>query len=141
MKIVIDSNVFVSSFYYAGNPRKVFDRVTNGLDELFITDDILTEIVSVMSRDKFASNIDEIEAYIKIIESYSIKLSAKNVLQNVSRDKDDNKILQCAMDGNADFIITGDKDLLVLQEFKEIKIVKPSDYLEIIKRNHRLTHD
>jgi len=43
MKIVIDSNIFVSSFYYAGNPRKVFDRVTDGLDELFITDDILTK--------------------------------------------------------------------------------------------------
>ena len=80
MKIVLDSNIFVSSFYWAGNPRKVFDRVTNGLDELYITD----------------------------------------------------KILQCGFDGNVDFIITGDNDLLVLKEYKEIKIVKPKEYLDII---------
>jgi predicted nucleic acid-binding protein len=47
MKIVLDSNIFVSSFYWTGNPRKVFERVTNGLDELYITDDILNEIRTV----------------------------------------------------------------------------------------------
>jgi len=58
MKIVIDSNIFVSSFFWAGNPRNVFDRVTNGLDELYITDEILEEIFSVMSRKKFDSSIE-----------------------------------------------------------------------------------
>ena len=132
MKLVLDSNVFVSSFYYAGNPRKVFDRVIDGLDELFITDDILAEIVSVMSRKKFNSDHDEIKAYINIIESYAIKLPARNTLENVSRDHDDNKILQCGLDGNVDYIITGDNDLLVLHEYDNIKIIKPKDYLEIV---------
>jgi predicted nucleic acid-binding protein len=61
MKIVLDSNIFVSSFYWKGNPRKVFERVTNGLDELYITDEILNEIFTVMSRKKFDSNPMEIE--------------------------------------------------------------------------------
>ena len=78
MKIVLDSNIFVSSFYWAGNPRKVFDRVTNGLDELYITDKILEEIISVMSKKKFDTSINEIKEYVKIIESYSIKLSSKS---------------------------------------------------------------
>jgi predicted nucleic acid-binding protein len=42
MKVVLDSNIFVSSFFWRGNPRKIFDRVMNGLDELYITDEILT---------------------------------------------------------------------------------------------------
>jgi putative PIN family toxin of toxin-antitoxin system len=129
---VLDSNIFVSSFYWAGNPRKVFDRVTNGLDELYITDKILEEIISVMSKKKFDTSINEIKEYVKIIESYSIKLSSKNNPEKISRDEGDNKILQCGFDGKVDFIITGDNDLLVLKEYKEIKIVKPKGYLDII---------
>ena len=132
MKPVIDSNVLVSSFYFAGNPRKVFDRVTDGLDELFVTDDILAEIVSMMSRKKFNSGNDEIAEYIGIIESYAIKVPAGNTLENASRDQDDNKILQCGLDGNADYIITGDNDLLVLKEYGKIKIIKPKDYLDMV---------
>ena len=130
MKIVLDSNIFVSSFYWAGNPRKVFDRVTNGLDELYITDEILDEIISVMSNKKFDTSIDEIKEYTKIIESYSITLPSKDIPEKISRDEDDNKILQCGFDGDVDFIITGDNDLLVLKEYVKIKIVKPKEYLD-----------
>jgi uncharacterized protein len=132
MKITLDSNIFVSSFYWAGNPRKVFERVTNGLDELYITDDILNEVKTVMSRKKFDTNANEIEEYIKVIESYSIKLEPKNIVKKVSRDEKDNKILQCGFEGNVDFIVSGDNDLLVLKEYEKIKIVNPKNYLEIL---------
>jgi putative PIN family toxin of toxin-antitoxin system len=132
MKVVLDTNIFVAAFFWNGNPRKVFDRVTNGLDELFITDDILKEIFTVMSRDKFDANIDNIEEYIKIIESYSVKIIPKNKPEEISRDKDDDKILQCGFEGNVNYIITGDNDLLVLKEYKNIKIIKPKEYLDKI---------
>jgi putative PIN family toxin of toxin-antitoxin system len=129
MKVVLDSNIFISAFYWKGIPRKVFDRITNGLDELYITDEILNEIIAVMASKKFNSNINEIKEYTKIIESYAIKLYSKDDPIEISRDKDDNKILQCAIDGDVDYIITGDNDLLVLNEYKGIKIIKPYDYL------------
>jgi putative PIN family toxin of toxin-antitoxin system len=132
MKIVIDSNIFVSSFFWGGNPQKVFDRVINGLDELFITDEIIEKIASVMGNRKFNANSSEIEDYVEIIEKYSKKTVSKNVPESISRDKDDDKILQCGFNGNVDFIITGDKDLLVLKEYKAIKIMTPKDYLEIV---------
>jgi putative PIN family toxin of toxin-antitoxin system len=132
MKIVMDANIFISSFYWRGNPRKVFYRVTEGLDELYITDEILTEIFTVMSREKFNTNRAEIETYINIIKSYSIEVFPKTKPEEVSRDKDDNKILQCGLAVGADFIITGDKDLLVLNECGGVKIVSPKEYLEII---------
>ena len=132
MKIVIGSNIFVSSFFWGGHPREVFERVINGLDELFITDEIKKEIFSVMSSSKFAVKISEIEDYIKIIEKYSTNIELKDIPKSISRDKDDDKILQCALDGNADFIITGDNDLLVLKEYKTIKITKPKNYLELV---------
>jgi putative PIN family toxin of toxin-antitoxin system len=139
MKVVLDSNIFISSFYWAGNPRKVFERVTNGLDELYITDGILKEISLVMADKKFDTSIDEIEEYIKIIESYSIKLSPHGIAEDISRDKDDNKILQCGFEGDVDFIITGDNDLLVLLKYRKIKIVKPKDYLETVLNSTNVT--
>jgi putative PIN family toxin of toxin-antitoxin system len=102
------------------------------LDELYITDEILKEILSVMNSSKFDTNINEIKDYIKIIEKYSKKIISKNVSESISRDKDDDKILQCGLDGNVDFIVTGDKDLLVLREYKSIRIIKPKDYLETV---------
>ena len=131
MKIVLDSNIFISSFYWAGNPRKIFDRVTNGLDELYISKEIINEIFTVMSREKFGTKIEEINEYIKIIESYSISIISKNVPNDISRDKADNKILQCGFDGNVEFIVTGDSDLLVLKDYYNIKILKPTEYLKI----------
>jgi putative PIN family toxin of toxin-antitoxin system len=132
MKIVIDSNVFVSSFFWGGNPREVFERVINGFDELYITDEIIREIMSVMSSNRFNASSIEIEDYVKIIGKYSKNIASKNVPKSISRDKDDDKILQCGLDGNVDYIVTGDKDLLVLKEYKTIKIIKPKDYLEIV---------
>ena len=129
MKIVIDTNIFISSFFWGGHPRELFDRVLNGLDELFITDEIINEITSVMSSSKFAVGDSEIETYVKIIEKYSKKMASRSSPKPVSRDKDDDKILQCGLDGKVDFIITGDKDLLVLREYEKIKIMTPKNYL------------
>jgi uncharacterized protein len=132
MKIVIDSNVFVSSFFWGGHPREVFERVINGFDELYITDEIIKEITSVMSSRKFDVNSIEIEDYTRIIEKYSKNIITKNVPNSISRDKSDDKILQCGLDGNVDYIVTGDKDLLVLKEYETIKIINPKDYLETV---------
>jgi putative PIN family toxin of toxin-antitoxin system len=130
MKIVLDSNIFISSFYWKGNPRKVFERVTNDFDELYITDEILNEVFAVMSKKKFASSKNEINDYIRIIESFSIKLYPTHQIEKISRDHDDDKILQCGLAGNVDYIITGDNDLLVLKEYMGIKIIRPKEYLE-----------
>ena len=132
MKIVIDTNIFISSFFWQGNPRKVFDRVMNRLDKLYISDDILKEIFDIMSGKKF--NIDKyiIDDYIKIIESFSIKIFHNNEIESICRDADDNKILKCGLEGKVDFIITGDNDLLILKEYNNIKIKNAKNYLDLI---------
>jgi putative PIN family toxin of toxin-antitoxin system len=134
MKIVVDSNIFVSSFFWGGNPRNIFERIINDFDELFITEEILIEIESVMNRSKFQANSSKIKDYIKIIKKYSKIIVSNNISKEISRDEDDNKILQCGIDGNVDFIVTGDNDLLVLNKYKNIKIVKPREYLDIVEK-------
>ena len=131
MKIVIDTNVFISSFFFKGNPRKVFDRVINRLDNLYISDYILQEIMNIMSG-KFYTEKHIVDDYIKIIKNFSIKIFHNDLIENVCRDVNDNEILKCGLEGEVDFIITGDNDLLVLKEYKNIKIVKVKDYLDFV---------
>ena len=89
MKIVIDTNIFVSSFLWKGNPRKIIDRVTNRFDRLYITDEILIEIRKVMLREKFHLNEHIVDDYLNTIKYFSIKVFPKSKIENISRDKDD----------------------------------------------------
>ena len=53
MRVVLDTNVFISAFFWGGNPRKLMTRIIDGKDHLFISEEILQEVFSVMSRPKF----------------------------------------------------------------------------------------
>ena len=130
MKVVLDINIFVSSFFWGGNPRKIMDRVIDGKDKLFTCKEILQETATVMSRPKFKVTNDYITHFIHSIEDIANQISLTGEIQNVCRDSDDDKILECALLTNADYIISGDDDLLVLEEFRGIKIVTPKEYLE-----------
>ncbi|GHU27285.1 hypothetical protein FACS1894172_11630 [Spirochaetia bacterium] len=133
MKVVIDVNIFVSSFLWEGNPKKVVDRVIEGTDELYITQEILEQIFEVLNRPKFNADKEGVKYYMKLIEEIANELISDIKIQNGSRDIDDNIILECGITGNVDYIITGDDDLLVLKEFNGIKIITPKEYLEIIE--------
>ncbi|MDR3329616.1 MAG: putative toxin-antitoxin system toxin component, PIN family [Prevotellaceae bacterium] len=132
MTLTLDTNMFISSFFWGGNPRKIIERIIEGEDELYVADGILDEVASVMARPKFSVDKESIERFIASIRevAYSVVLEGK--VTNVCRDSDDDKILECALLANADYIITGDDDLLSLKEFEGIRIVTASEYLNLI---------
>ena len=129
MKIVLDTNIFVSSFFWGGNPRKIMERVINGEDVLFICKEILQEIASVIARPKFSVNDEYIALFIRSIEEVANSVVLIGVVQNVCRDRNDDKILECALLANADYIITGDADLLTLKKYRNIRIITPNEYI------------
>ena len=132
MKLVLDTNIFISAFYWGGNSQKVIDRVITGLDELYVSNKILEEISKVMSRPKFKTGQETIDKYIETIEKNSKKVFTEDRIKGICRDKDDDDKLECGMICNADYLITGDDDLLVLRNYETIKIITPKDYLVII---------
>jgi len=132
MKIVMDANIFISSFFWGGNPRSVLKRVIAGADELFITKEILDEIEVVMGRPKFHADKEKIIYFINSIEEIGNKIVPKKHIKNDSRDKTDNKYLECGITADVDYIISGDIHLLELIEYENIKIVTAKNYLEII---------
>ena len=137
MKIVLDANIFISSFFWGGNPRLVLERVITGKDELYVTKEILDEIELVMGRPKFHVKKEEVDYFINSIEEIGNKIVPKRQINNASRDKTDNKYIECAIAANVDYIISGDIHLLELKEYKNVKIVTAKDYLENREQNAR----
>jgi putative PIN family toxin of toxin-antitoxin system len=131
MKIVVDSNIFISSFFWGGNPRKIMERIINGNDELFVCKEILQEVALVMARPKFNVNGEYIARFIRSIEEVANHVVLTGIVQQVCRDSKDDKILECGLLANADYIITGDADLLILGEFQGIKIVTANQYINL----------
>jgi putative PIN family toxin of toxin-antitoxin system len=132
MKIVVDANIFVSSYFWGGNPRKVFERIITELDELYISQEILDEIKDVISRPKFHADMNEIKLYIDSIEEVATKIKVKEKIKIVSRDKNDDKYIKCAISGDVNYIISGDIHLLEIKEYENIKIIKAKEYLDIV---------
>jgi len=130
MKLVLDTNIFISSFFWGGNPRKLMTRIIDGKDTLYISNEILREVFSVMARPKFNLNHHQIIHFIDSIEEISYRVTPLGIIQGICRDSDDDKILECAVLGNVDFIISGDNDLLSLVEFQRIPILTASEYID-----------
>jgi len=133
MKIVLDANIFVSSFFWGGKPRLVLERAIAQMDELFISEEILEEISDVIGRPKFHTGKGRAEYYIKSIKDIGNMVNVKEKIKNGSRDKTDNKYIECGLAGNVDFIISGDIHLLEIKEYRNIKIVTANEYLKIFK--------
>ena len=133
MKIVLDANIFVSSFFWGGNPRLVLERTIAKLDELFISEEILEEISDVIGRPKFHTSKNQIEHYIKSVKNVGTMIKAKKKIKNGSRDKTDNKYIECGIAANVDYIVSGDIHLLEIKKYGKIKIVTAKEYLEMFK--------
>jgi len=136
MRLVLDTNIFISAFYWGGNSQKIIDRINEGVDELYISEQIINEISEVMSRPKFKTENAIINGYIKTIEKSSEKILIEGKIKGICRDKDDDDKLECAIICNADFIITGDDDLLVIRNYENINVVTPKAYIDIINKTN-----
>ena len=129
MKLVLDTNIIISSFFWGGNPRKIMKRIAEGRDSLFISDEMLQEIFLVMSRPKFNVSSNHIIHFTNSIEEIAHKVPFTGLITGICRDSSDDKILECAFWGNVDFIVSGDNDLLSLKTFQEINILTAAEYL------------
>ena len=135
MKIVLDANIFVSAFFWGGNPKKIFEMVADGEHTLFISDEILAEANRVFRKRKFHLTEEEVESNIQRIKRIGTKIKVtdtERVTTGGCRDKTDNRYLECAVAAKADYVISGDIHLRELKEYRGIKIVNPAEYLEIV---------
>ena len=130
-KIVLDTNTLVSAVGWKGAPRKVLDLCIDDKLKIVTSNELIDEFIEVIFRPKFKFIQEEIKlTIIRAIISISDIVDPKMKLNIIKDDEKDNKFLECALTGNAKFIISGDSHLLKLKEFEGIKIVNASKFLK-----------
>jgi putative PIN family toxin of toxin-antitoxin system len=128
MRIVIDTNVVISGIFWKGNPNRILRAWFKDKFDVLISPGILIEYEKVIKRMESGLSAEEIQKWIEIIVNHSIIIEAPLILKVVDVDPDDNKFIECAVFGDADYIISGDRHLLNLNEYEQIKILSPSQF-------------
>jgi uncharacterized protein len=133
-KAVIDTNIFISALLGSSNAGKILDKFTDAKFDLLISKDILNELIDVISRKKF-SNIfhpEDIKKLIDLLETDAEIIITGRKISSACKDPKDYIVLACAAEEKADYIITGDSDLLEISSFNRIKIITLSQFLKLI---------
>jgi uncharacterized protein len=134
MKVTLDTNVLVSALGWFGKPHEILDRAISGEFELVISYDQFDELSRVLNYDKFGFTEEEKDTFKSLLFEKATFVKPKHKITAVPDDPSDNIILECAVDGNADFIITGDPHLLDLVKYGSIFILKPRQFLSILNK-------
>ena len=130
MKIVLDANVVIAAFASRGLCESVVELCLHS-HEIVLSEELLEEIVrNLRQKIKLPGNI--VEDISKLLREQASMVSSVPLAAEVCRDPDDVKILELAVAANADYIVTGDKDLLVLKKFQGVPIVTPRLFSDII---------
>jgi putative PIN family toxin of toxin-antitoxin system len=132
LKAVFDTNIYISAFAIpGGKAEEVFLQVMRGAFTLFTSVAILTEVAQKL-RNKFGWEEERIIELLRFLRKIAQVLKTHPTL-TVLKDEPDNRILDCAEEAHADYIVTGDKHLLRLKKYKNIMIVNLADFLDMIK--------
>lgn len=139
MRVVLDTNVFVSAAIQSGASHRIVQHlIQENSDELIICDEILSEIRDVLlSRPRLRKwiSLDDAKRYVEMLQLRFDFVPNPALIIPLSRDSDDDYILALAQRERADYVISGDKDLLVLQ-IPELSIVTPAEFETILKTNN-----
>ncbi len=135
MKVVLDTNVLLSALIFPGGPpEKIVGLARLREIQVFLSPDILTELRKVL-RKKFQYSEEETEEFIQRILTFAQLVYPTERLQIIMRVDADNRILECARESGADFIVTGDKrDLLPLKMFGNAPILAPAPFLDLFSQ-------
>ena len=130
LKVVLDTNILISAILFGGKPRQILEKAIRGEIRLCISEPILDELKGVLQRSKFDYSPEMIQVILKELMGVSDFVNASKTIDVVLEDPEDNRILECAVEAEANYIITGDFHLLKLSRYRNIEVVNPGAFLE-----------
>lgn len=141
IRAVLDTNVFVSAAIKPeGNCAQIFSQGEEGKFAPLVSQFILDEIADVLARPhiqkKYRAQVtaSKRERYLEAIQQVAEVVQVTTSVTEIEEDPEDNPILACGVDGEADYIVTGDPHLLALGTFRGIRIVRPAQFLQVLKQ-------
>lgn len=136
MRFVLDTNVLVSAILWRGIPGRLMELAGEKEIDLYTSRALLAELREVLHRRKFTKPIHATgftaAEIVKHYQRLAHRITVHQLTQQISRDADDDQVLACALAAKADFIVSGDKDLLTLKVFREIPIVTVAEAIRAI---------
>ncbi|MEH6408295.1 MAG: putative toxin-antitoxin system toxin component, PIN family [Leeuwenhoekiella sp.] len=129
-RVILDTNLWIS--FLISNNFKAIDKLVNtGEITLLFSNELLEEFIDVVKRPKFRKFFSQkdIKALLELFDEYAELIEVSSDV-DLCRDKKDNFLLNLSVDGTADFLITGDNDLLVIKEIRNTKIITYSEFIE-----------
>jgi len=128
-RVVLDTNVYISALLFGGIPAEIIELGREKKIQILSSSSILLELAKIL-QDKFSFQRRMIFNVIAEIKRFSEIIYPKQKLNVIGKDKADNKILECALEGKSKYIISGDSHILELKEFRGIKILSPSEFIK-----------
>jgi putative PIN family toxin of toxin-antitoxin system len=130
VKVVLDTNVFISGVFFSGPPYQILSAWRDGKIQLIISQEILSEYrrVGEVFADKFPS-ID-LQPILDLVTIEAELYDTKDFSEPVCSDPDDDKFLACAITSGSRIIISGNKHLIKVSGFKGIEVLKPSEFVK-----------
>lgn len=129
-RLVVDTNVLLSSFLTVGPPRQVLNRIRDGLDLFCLSQPILQEYLSILRR----AGVDRplVESFLLLLQDpgRAVVVVPTRRVDIIRADPPDNMFLECALEARADYIVSGDRHLTRVRRFGGIEILSPRGYLE-----------
>ena len=142
MRLVLDTNVVVSAtLIRGGNEDRLLRAWQPGAFDLVVSPPILAETGRALLYEKLQKfrwmSEDEVISLLEALGRESLLVPGDAILK-VSRDPADDKFLAAAIEGRAQYVVSGDRDLLAVKAYRGIRIVRPAAFLEILRRSERL---
>lgn len=138
MKVVVDTNVVVSGLLWGGPPNRILRWAREGLLEIVACEETTAELKRVIQYKRFSKRLSDLDTSSNEVFSYFMNLvtfvpTPEIIPEVIKKDRFDNIFLALALENKARLIISGDRHLLDLKEFKDIQIVMPSEATRVIE--------
>lgn len=132
MRVVLDTNVIISALNFPGNERMVLALALRGRFELFLSLFTLGEMAGVLTR-KFGWDAEHTEQALRTLENAAAVIEPPRLEEVIEGGRADNRILECAVAVNADYLVTGDRrHLLPLEEYRSARMVNAPRFLSLL---------
>ncbi len=128
-RVVLDTNVTIAALFWKGYPRDVYDLIRERKLSMLLSKDMEAELIRVLGYTKFGLLPNEIRPIVMNIRGNAELVEIKSRVSLITSDPTDNIFLDCAADGHADYIISGDRHLLEVGSFQNIQIAKAKEFL------------
>jgi putative PIN family toxin of toxin-antitoxin system len=133
IKIILDTNIWIS-YLISKNNNQWDTLIFSDKIQIIYSEKLLNEFIEVTQRDKFRKfiSLDDLEVILNYLGDFAIFVENIEKKYTLCRDLKDNFLLDLAVTAEADFLVTGDKDLLEIKTLENVKILSPTDFINFI---------